>query len=287
MAQFKLKSAVFLVLLSLPSILMAEEQIKQSDITSQNVEATYETKSRFPTSILSRPFTMPRNSFESKINFKAGSHVDPSSLYSLSNLSLDYGITEDFQLGLSWNGVETTNSFNKFSTDNSLTLNAGYFLFAVPYAAAMATLSIPFHFDNQVIKTTSFAMPTAVTAVKNKLSFLFFYYDTVKVYWRTIPNTNPENVKNQFTVDFALPVQLGYQATESFNIALSTNIATLSTDGKHDHPGKTIPIHLNLTYAVNSFLDLTGKLSLDNAYDAANTFSFTAGVVYRFGMLEG
>ncbi|MDA0712882.1 MAG: hypothetical protein O2897_02720 [bacterium] len=287
MSNFKLLPAAFLVLLSLPTIVMAEIPSTLNIDIEQKVEAKLNTKSKYPTSIMSRPFTMPQNSFEAKINFKAGSHSDPSSLYSINKLSLDYGIINDFQIGLSWDGLETNNKFNKLNADKPLSLNAGYFLFAIPHAAAMATLSVPFHFDNEVVKTTSFAMPTAVTVVKNKLSFLFFYYDSVKVYWRTIPNSNPLKVKNQYTVDFTLPVKLGYQATDSLNIALSTNIATLNTDGKHDHLGKTIPLHLDLTYAVNSFIDVTGKLSLENAYDAPNTFSFTAGVAYRFGMIDG
>ena len=50
---------------------------------------------KYSATVFQRPFTMPQNSFESSLFF---------SDQNKASLGVDYGITDDFQIGLSWNG---------------------------------------------------------------------------------------------------------------------------------------------------------------------------------------
>lgn len=292
MHQLKLSFAVHISLLGLTTLSFAE--IKMANIEQSTLEQPVETlketvrpeaskaSNTYPTAVLSRPFTMPSNSFETTLKFKTGSHgAKDEAFYSLNTLSAGYGVTDDLELGLSWDGMKMDNlAFGNLQATPSVSLNAGYFLYAIPYVAAMASLSIPFHFDSEVVKSTSFAMPTSFSIIKSKLSFLTFYYDTVKIHWRD------NGDKKQYTVDFRFPLKLSYQATSNFFAGISTEIAALSTDGKHSHIGQTTPLYLNATYAVTRAFDIVAQTGFDNVQDWRNSFSFVAGVTYRFGAID-
>ena len=293
MHYLKLSFAIFVAFLSMQTVGFAEKEptLAEPIILEQPVETLKESiklqvakpAHRYSTAVMSRPFTMPTNSFETTLKLKTGAHGEKdSAFYSLNNLSLKYGVTNDFEMELGWNGMRADSmALHNFKADPSVSLSLNYFLFAVPHVAAMASLSTPFHFDNEVVKTTSFAMPTAFTVIKNKVGFLAFYHDTVVIHWRDSAN------KKQYTVDFNFPLKLSYQATDNFIAGISTEFGSLSTDGKHSHIGQTTPLHLSATYAITRAFDVVAQTGFDNVQDWRNSFSFIAGVTYRFGDIDG
>jgi hypothetical protein len=292
MHQLKVTFVVFISLLGFSSISFAETKVEglespspeQSEILGKAVKLEASKPSTpYPTAVLSRPFTIPANAFETTLKLKTGSHgADETAFYSLNTLSFAYGVTNDLELGLSWDGMKFDNlSGANLKATSSIALNAGYFLYAIPHIASMASLSIPFHFDREVIKTTSFSMPTSVSIINGKLAFLTFYYDTVKIHWREDAN------KKQYTVDFTFPLKLSYQATSNLIAGISTEIGQLSTDGKYSYIGKTTPLYLSATYAVTRALDIVAQTGFDDAQNWRNSFSFIAGLAYRFGAIDG
>lgn len=288
MHQLKATLAVLIGFLAMSTLSFAE--IK-SDNFEQPVETLEETvkletskpSNRYPTAVFSRPFTIPANAFEAALTLKTGSHgTSDTAFYSVNSLSFGYGVTNDLEIGLSWDGIKFDNLAGaNLKANPSVSLNAGYFLYAIPRVAAMTSLSIPLYFDNEVIKTTSFAMPTSFSIIKGKLAFLTFYYDTIKIHWRDSED------KKQFTADFRFPLKLSYQATNNFFVGISTEIGALSTDGQHSHIGKTTPLYLSATYAITRAFDIVAQTGFNNAQDWRNSFSFVAGVTYRFGAIDG
>jgi hypothetical protein len=223
----------------------------------------------YPTAMLERPFTMPTNSFETGIKFK----VDPAQM-SVNSLHLDYGITDDFQIGLSWNGMGARYNFSDFKAENALSLNLGYFLFANRYAASMVALSSEFLFDSRVASSTSLSAPTSIPIIRGHLAFLAFYNDLVKMDWQ----------KN--AAEFHMPLKLNWQATPRLYIGLETHLGKLSTDGNHDYIGKTSPAWFNGLYAITPAVDVMTKIGFNEVTDQ-NTFGFVVGINIRGGMLDG
>ncbi len=222
----------------------------------------------YPLQMLERPFTMPKNAFESELLFKNSA---------VGIMSANYGITNDLQLGLSWNGMSTkeVESGKKIVPDMSLSINAAYFTFGTRWAAGMVTASMPLHFESNTFQSVSFAAPLSIPIVRHHLGLFLFYYDSVVFNW-----------KDGFFAEFNLPLRLNWQATERLYLKLGTNLATLSTNGNHNHLIKTSPLTLEGLFAVTKNVDILGSFGFPDVQHAENMVMML-GVAFRGGALDG
>ncbi|MBH1989159.1 MAG: hypothetical protein I8H75_01260 [Myxococcaceae bacterium] len=193
---------------------------------------------KYPMTVFSRPFTMPRNSFETALRFSNSNAV---------SLSADYGITDHFQLGLSWAGLQAGNE-----PDQKISLNLAHYLFATKYLSSMAIASIPFHFDASVVKGMSLSMATYIPLVRGYLN-LVLLENLITIDW----SSNPQAI-------FAFETRLSWQATEALCLNLVTNWAQISTTGDYEHVGLRTPLFLKALYAVTPMIDVFGQIGYNN-----------------------
>ena len=218
--------------------------------------------SEYPLPMLQRPFTMPKNSFESSIQFKNSA---------VGVLSTDYGITDDFQLGLSWAGMST----NRLDPAMQMSINAGYFTFANNWIANMVVASLPLYFEKNALHAFALSAPTAVPIIRGHLGLLLFYDDLVALDW-----------ENGFVAKFNFPLRLNWQATDRLFLRLGTNLATLSTNGEHNHLFKTSPLTLSGLFAVTKNVDILGSFGFPNLQKPTDMVMML-GVAFRGGALDG
>lgn len=215
---------------------------------------------RYSITVSQRPFTMPKNSFETSFGF---------SNKSFALLNSVYGITDNFQLGLEWGGLDTSNF-----PDQKVSLGAQHFLFSTPYLSAKAVMKMPFNFNRMVLQEIALGMPAYVPLVRDKLT-LVFLENLVTVNWL-------EDTK----ADFQFSTRLSWQATQAIWLYLSTSLGTLSTLGNHNHIVQTTPLTLFMLYAVTPMVDITAETGFR---DIQNQTGFTVmlGVSIRGGNIEG
>ena len=226
-------------------------------------------KNFYPTAMLQRPFTLPTNSFETGIKLKAS-----ASQLAMNSLHLDYGITNDFQIGVSWNGMSANHNFSDLTADQALSLNLGYFLFANHYAASMLAFSQEFHLDNsRVAKSSSLSMPTSIPLVQGRLALMTFNRDLIKMDWE------------KTVAEFNLPIKLNWQATDRLYLTAETLLGKLSTDGNHTHIFQQHDYWFQGLYAITPAIDVVAKTGYNSAPDSG--FAFIAGINIRGGMLDG
>lgn len=226
-------------------------------------------KNLYPTAMLQRPFTLPTNSFETGLNFK----VNTSQL-AINGMHLDYGIIDDFQIGLSWNGVSANHNFSDLTPDKAISLNLGYFLFANHYAAAMLAFTQEFHLDNsRIAKSSSLAMPTSIPLIRGHLAFMTLHNDLIKMDWE-------KNV-----LEFNLPVKLNWQATDRLYLSVESRLGKLSTDGDHRHIFQEHDYWFQGLYAITPAIDIVARTGYNSAPDRG--FAFITGINIRGGMLDG
>lgn len=211
--------------------------------------------------VFQRPFTMPQNSFQSSLNFSNSNML---------MLGADYGITDKFQIGLGWEGLDTA---GKLPTQK-LSLNAAHFLFSTPYASSMAVFNMPFYFDRMVLQQVNLSLSTYIPLVRGHLN-LVLLEDLVKFSWLT-----------DTAADFKISTRLSWQATQALCLNLVTSPATLSTSGEHTHIIQKTPLELRALYAVTPMVDIVGSLGFDNIQNASG-FSAMLGVLLRGGDIEG
>ncbi|MES2504081.1 MAG: hypothetical protein V4534_04300 [Myxococcota bacterium] len=217
----------------------------------------------YPTQMLDRPFTLPQNSFESGVKFNNAQ---------VGVLKTDYGITDDFQIGLSWGGMATQEDMKP---DMKMNINLGYFLFTSPYASGMLNASMPFYFESAVTQSASFALTTSVPLIRGHLGMLLFYDDLVALDW-----------SKGFHASFNLPVRLNWQATSQLYLKLGTSVANLRTTGEHDHLFNKTPLELSALFAVTPFVDIVGSVSFPKLQQP-NDVVMMIGFDIRGGSLEG
>src|SRR3989338_156054 len=111
---------------------------------------------KYSATAFQRPFTMPKNSFESSLSF---------SNKNVAELGFDYGLTDLIQMGIGWRGLDQNNQ-----PTQALSINVAADLFSTPYASAMAKLSMPLYFQNQLIQEVSAGMPTYIPLVRGYLN---------------------------------------------------------------------------------------------------------------------
>src|SRR3989338_2831091 len=144
---------------------------------------------KYSATVFQRPFTMPQNSFESRLSF---------SNKNVAELGFDYGITNDIQMGVSWDGFDKSNM-----PEQALSINAAAYLFSTRYVSSFAKLSMPIYFENQAIKEISAGMPTYIPLIRGKLNLLLLER-LATVQWA-----------NETSADFAFNTKLSWQATHS------------------------------------------------------------------------
>ena len=143
---------------------------------------------KYSITVSERPFTMPQNSFETSLSF---------SNKSFALLNSVYGITDNFQLGLEWGGLDTGNF-----PDQKVSLGAQHFLFSTPYLSGKGVMRMPFHFNRMVLQEIALGMPAYVPVVRGKLT-LIFLENLITVKWL-------EDTK----ADFQFSTRLSWQATQ-------------------------------------------------------------------------
>jgi hypothetical protein len=222
-------------------------------------------KSTYPLQMLDRPFTMPKNSFQSSLQFKNSA---------VGIMSTEYGITDDLELGLSWGGMST--SGQHLQPEMNMTVNLAYFLFSKPYASGMVNFSLPFYFESQVLHKASFALTTSVPLVRGHLGLLLFYDDLVALDWS----------KETLQASFNFPVRLNWQATDQFYLKLGTSLGTLNTAGPQISMIDKTPLKLEALFAVTKSVDLLGSFGFANVQQPKNIVMML-GISVRGGELDG
>ncbi|MBL4819337.1 MAG: hypothetical protein JKY15_08990 [Deltaproteobacteria bacterium] len=206
---------------------------------------------------------MPKNAFESKIKFNNSS---------VGIISTDYGITNDFQIGISWGGVASQN----LKPDRSISLNVGYYALTTPYSFTMLSMSMPFYMEKDPVRNVSFAAPTVFTIIPSTLGIMAFYNDLVALKWS----------KNKVEADFAVPFQLYWQPTEQLYLNVSTEIARLNTAGNHSHIAQTTPLNFGALFAATDSIDVMGSFEFSELQDPTKV-SLMLGMAFRGGRLNG
>lgn len=215
---------------------------------------------RYSITVSQRPFTMPENSFETSLGFSNKSSV---------LLNSAYGITDNFQLGLEWGGLDTGNF-----PDQKVSLSAQHFLFSTPYLSSKAVMKMPFYFNRMVLQEIALGMPAYVPLIRDKLT-LVFLENLMTVKWL-------EDTK----ADFQFSTRLSWQATQSIWLYLSTNLGTLSTQGNHSHIVQATPLTFFALYAVTPMVDITAETGFKDIQNQTD-FTVMLGVAIRGGNIEG
>jgi hypothetical protein len=216
---------------------------------------------KYSMSVFQRPFTMPQNSFESSLKFSNSN---------MMILEADYGITDQFQLGLAWEGFDTAGKL----PNQKISLNAAHFLFSTPYASSMLVLNMPFYFDRMVLQQINLSLSTYVPLVRGHLN-LILLEDLAKFSWLT-----------ETYADFKISTRFSWQATQALCLNLITSPVTLSTSGEHTYILQATPIHFKALYAVTPMVDIVGVMGFDNIQNASG-FSALLGIALRGGDIEG
>jgi hypothetical protein len=258
----------------LTGLALAHSPLMAQDVSTEiDASAVAKPKNIYPTSILARPFTLPVNSFEAGIKFKAGTTATDS-FYSLNSLELKYGITNDFEAGLSWSGLH----FSKPTDEHSVSLNLGYFLFANRFAAGMAALSVPFHFNGDVFRSATLAAPTSITLIRQTLTLMVLHGDLAKLNYSS---------KDGVSAEFAFPFQVAFQAHPNWYFNIETQLGRVKTVGGHEHLLNKTPLHAKALFAINNGLDVVAVAGFDDTQKASETFSVVLGLSFRGGALDG
>lgn len=275
--------ALSISVFSFTQMSFAQELPEGSPGVSTEVTPAENKKSAFPTALLARPFTLPAGTAEIGGRMKLGVHQDAAGktapdLVSLNSLSLGVGVTDDLQLGLSWGGFQIPN----VKPAQGIDINAGYFLFANKWAAAMASLNVPFHFNSDVVNNVTFAMPTAFGVVQN-VSILAFYDSLIDF------GFGKKDGNRKLNASFSLPIKLGYQATPNLWVDVSTRLAKFEVQTGKDHSyfWKSAPIKVRGFYAITNAFDVVADAGFDDVFNAKDTFAVVLGIQYRMGNLDG
>ena len=221
-------------------------------------------KSEYPLQMLHRPFTMPKNAFQTSMQFKNSA---------VGIMSAEYGITHDLELGLEWGGMGTKGQ--DLQPEMSMAVKLGYFLFSTPYASSMLNFSLPFHFESNVLQKASLSLTTSVPIVRGHLGLLLFYDDLVALDWS----------KETLQASFNFPVRLNWQATEQLYLKLGTSVGTLSTTGSHVSIADKTPLKFETLFAVTKSVDLLGSFGFA-AVQKPSDMIFMLGVSIRGGELD-
>lgn len=225
----------------------------------------------YPTAVSQRPFTLPSGMVELGGKMKLGTSRDT---LALDFAHLNVGITNDTQIGLSWFGFQIP----KFDLSQSLNVSVGHFLFANDWAASMAYLEVPIHFNKNAIRNISFAMPTAIPVVKN-VSVIAFYDSLVDFGFN----------KGNYSASFNLPVALSYQVTPNIALEVSSRLAKfeVATGNNNTYFWNSMPARVKGLYAVNNGFDVVASAGFDDAFNAKESFSVMMGAQFRVGNLDG
>ncbi len=216
---------------------------------------------KYSVTVFERPFTMPRNSFESVLHF-----TDDNMLA----LGADYGITDHTQIGLGWDGFDTAGNM----PTQKISFNAAQFLFSTRHVSSMATFSMPFNFNRMVLQEVSLGMPTYIPLVRGKVN-LVLLENLAKINWLA-----------ETYADFKIETRLSWQATHALCLNLITSPATLSTSGNHAHIIQATPLKFKALYAITPMVDVFGSIGLNNIQNASG-LSGMLGVALRGGDIEG
>lgn len=215
---------------------------------------------KYSATVFSRPFTLPQNSFDTTVNF---------SNERFASLSANYGITEQLQLGLEWQGLDVG-----YMADQKIALNAAHFLYTTRWVSAMTKFNLPFHFNRLVLQDFTSSAPTYAHIWRGKIN-LVFLEDLVKISW--LEETH---------AIFNLSTRLSWQATHALCLNLKTNWVALNTLGNHVHIGQTTPVEFSTLYAVTPMVDVIGSVRFLNVQNVTG-FSAMLGVSLRGGDIEG
>lgn len=218
---------------------------------------------KFSANVFQRPFTMPRNSFETGLIFDNNN---------IAQLAVDYGVTDKIQLGLSWKGLGEDNA-----PAEAISLNAAAYLFSTRYVSSMAKLSMPIYFQTQVVQELSGGMPTYIPLVRGHLNLVL------------LENLATLNWKESVNAEFAFHVRLSWQATHSLCLNLSTTAGILNTSGSHKHLFDTTPLNFSALYAITPMIDVLGQVGYKNLQTTNGSTGLTMmlGVLFRGGEIEG
>lgn len=228
-------------------------------------------KHAYSTSVSQRPFTLPAGVGEVGGKIKLSSDKNA---VALDFVHLSLGVTNDLQLGLSWGGIQ----FPALSPATSLNVSAGYSLFANDWIASMASLEVPFHFEDQNIRNVSFAMPTVFPIIKG-LSIVGFYDSLLNFQFHD----------RIYKVSVNLPIAVAYQATQNFALDVSTRIAKFDIGAlmNQTYIWDSLPVRVKALYAFTNAFDIVGTVGFADAFSPKDTFSVTLGAQFRIGDLNG
>lgn len=266
------KIAIFAISMSafsLTQIAFADEQIEsKADVKS----------SAYPSALIKRPFTLPQGSFEVSGAMKFGNHRDDSGavandMASLNSLSARVGLTDDLQFAVSWNGFQIP----KMNPTKSVNAGLGYFVGANRFFATMVSVDVPLHFNSDVVRNVQFAATTAFGVTKD-ISILAFYDNLVDFRF----------AGKKYEASFNLPIKVGYQATDSLWLDVSTTLATfqVGSSKEHSYIWQAAPVKVRGLYAITNAFDVVADVGFDNVVKPKDSFAFTLGLNYRIGILD-
>lgn len=254
------------------SLVLSVSALSSAALSQESIEAKATALPQsYPTAVSQRPFTLPSGMVELGGKMRLATGADKLA-FDFAHLSV--GVTNDWQVGLSWLGFQIP----KLNVAQSVNVSTGYFLFANNFAASMAYLEVPVHFSKDAIRNITFAMPTAIPVVKN-VSVVAFYDSLVDFGFGN----------GKYSASFNLPIALSYQATPHLALEVSSRLAKfeVATGNDHTYFWNSMPARVKGLYAVNNAFDVVASLGFDDVRNAKGTFSVVMGAQFRVGNLDG
>lgn len=261
-------------------------------VESQNVPAD---SFSYPIPIGARPFTMPRNSFESTVKFSTKKVLDEDKRTGELHLGVDYGITNDFQIGLAYmGGLE----FKNTKDTHRLSVGLSYTTFATSVAEGMLNVETPLTFQGDIASEVNVNPMIGIGLVPKYLGLLILHDDFVKFDFGSVNDKDGKNGARELGITMNLPIRLGYQITQHVRTDLGTSIGTLALLPKHEEKGsdkmtshvfihEKTPMTLRAFYTFNKEVDIFASASSGNVQDIKKDLGFALGVQFRGGALGG
>lgn len=233
-------------------------------------------KPAFPVAMSERPFTIPQGAFQFDTGISGGLEKEELG----SRVSAAFGINDDFQVDISWDGM----NWMDLKPSESMSLSAAYYIGATPFSATLLIVSMPFAFgEDNIVNSMSFH---ALTAFGLGGGFSIMALDElVDFHFRPESNSDPE-WKGVYA-DFNVPVKLTYQATENIYLGLKTSLASFHTNKEQEYIWDRTPVAASMVYSFNNAIDIETTVGFSDVQRADKTFNASIGFSFRGGALGG
>jgi hypothetical protein len=284
--------------LAMPAALFAENINGTKDV--EKVEKKTEAVSipeafSFPLPIGARPFTMPQNAFESTVKFKSKDTLSDEGRTGQLHLGVDYGVTNDFQVGLTYLGDL---NFKNTKDSHTLIVGLGHTTFATPIAEGMLAVDMPLTFQGDIASEVNINPMIGIGLVPKYLGLLILHDDFIKFDFGSVADKDGKNAERELGITMNLPIRLGYQITSHVRTDLGTSLGTIALLPKHLTRGEDAktphhfihektPVTLRGFYTFSKEVDIFATAGSRNVQDIQKDLEFAVGIQFRGGALGG